>query len=323
MKKQPLYIYCKNFLALCLCIIGISSSAQTEGHLSKYMFSGIILNPAQAGSHSAFNALLFTRLQWTNFEGAPNTYTFAVDGLLPNDRMGLGLHGSYERIGLQDAVSLHASYSYQLTLNDLDDRLNFGVSAGFSQYSFQTVDMHVRDINGNLIYDPTDNIILSNKPLWIPDFGLGVYYDKENFAGGLSMVNMGGFFSDSKVPTAQLFATGYIPTSRLITLKPALLLKKTTDMMPLISDFHVAAIFLDRFSFGISYRMGIPFAKSLIVQHAMSFVAQVYVFEKLRIGYAFDLLLGRTALYRNGSHEVSIGYTLNRTVRRKLSPRIF
>ncbi len=300
-----------------------SAYSQVESQLSKYMFSGIILNPAQAGYQSAINANVFARFQWMNFEGAPNTYTFAVDGLLPNEKMGIGLHGNYEQIGLQNSFSLHASYAYQLILNELDDRLNFGISAGITQLSSKSINMQLTDINGNLIYDPTDDVILSNQPAWVPDFGVGLYYDKENFAGGLSVINMGGFFSDYKTPTGQLFLSGYIPINSISTLKPALLVKKTFDKLPVISDLHLSALFFDRFSIGMSYRFGIPIEKGLKSQHGLAFMAQVYVIEKLRIGYAYDFIMGRTALVRNGSHEVSIGYTFNRFLKRQRSPRLF
>ena len=47
--------------------------AQQEVMTSQYMFNGLFLNPAYAGSHPYTSASLLHRDQWTGMAGAPTT----------------------------------------------------------------------------------------------------------------------------------------------------------------------------------------------------------------------------------------------------------
>ena len=58
----------------------LSGSAQQDPMVSQYMFNGLYLNPAYAGSHDYWSSTLSYRNQWVGFEGAPETEIAAVDG---------------------------------------------------------------------------------------------------------------------------------------------------------------------------------------------------------------------------------------------------
>ncbi|MDP4954140.1 MAG: PorP/SprF family type IX secretion system membrane protein, partial [Flavobacteriales bacterium] len=78
------------FLFVMMCLSGITF-AQQELQVSQYMFNGMLLNPAYAGTHDYFGATLLHRSQWVNLDGAPTTQVFAIDGPIANKRMGVGL----------------------------------------------------------------------------------------------------------------------------------------------------------------------------------------------------------------------------------------
>ena len=65
--------------------------AQQELMVSQYMFNGLLLNPAYAGTHSYFQTSLLHRSQWVNFDEAPVTQVFAIDGPIANEKLGVGL----------------------------------------------------------------------------------------------------------------------------------------------------------------------------------------------------------------------------------------
>ena len=54
--------------------------AQQEVMTSQYMFNGLFLNPAYAGTHSYFSTSLLHRAQWLNVEGRRCMSMFAIDG---------------------------------------------------------------------------------------------------------------------------------------------------------------------------------------------------------------------------------------------------
>ncbi|MBK9286452.1 MAG: type IX secretion system membrane protein PorP/SprF [Flavobacteriales bacterium] len=77
-------------LALLCTLCGSSAFAQQEVMVSQYMFNGLFLNPAYAGSHHYTSASLLHRDQWVNMEGAPRTSMLGIDGPVMGDRMALG-----------------------------------------------------------------------------------------------------------------------------------------------------------------------------------------------------------------------------------------
>ena len=60
------------WIGLCLGI-SYSGVAQQRPVYSQYMFNGLALNPAYAGSQKQFNAMAVLRTQWVNLEGSPRT----------------------------------------------------------------------------------------------------------------------------------------------------------------------------------------------------------------------------------------------------------
>ena len=72
----------KNLLIICvmnLLHIGYTN-AQQDAMLTQYMFNGLYLNPAYAGSHEYWTSTFTYRSQWTGaqFEGAPQTAVAAM-----------------------------------------------------------------------------------------------------------------------------------------------------------------------------------------------------------------------------------------------------
>ena len=63
-------------LMLLLLTFTLKVRAQHNIVYSQYIFNGLLLNPAYAGSHVQLSATLSYRNQWINFEGAPKTAAF-------------------------------------------------------------------------------------------------------------------------------------------------------------------------------------------------------------------------------------------------------
>ena len=61
-------------LLLLLLLVIESSRAQYQQFYSQYIYSGLLINPAYAGSQDALNITAAYRNQWTGFEGAPKCF---------------------------------------------------------------------------------------------------------------------------------------------------------------------------------------------------------------------------------------------------------
>ena len=96
---------------LLLLLAGAPLRAQQEVMVSQYMFNGLFLNPAYAGSHPYVSGSLLHREQWTNMPGAPRTSMAAVDGPLWNNRMGLGLSVVHDQIGISRDLDISGHYA--------------------------------------------------------------------------------------------------------------------------------------------------------------------------------------------------------------------
>ena len=64
--------------------------AQHSPLTSQYLFNGLLINPAYAGSRDALAANLTHRQQWVGFEGAPVTQILSVHAPVNRRKGGLG-----------------------------------------------------------------------------------------------------------------------------------------------------------------------------------------------------------------------------------------
>ena len=77
------------FSAIIMVCLGLQ--AQQRPVTSTYMYNGLTLNPAYAGSSGGLCGSLLYRNQWTGFEGAPKTGLLSVDVAVNPLHGGLGL----------------------------------------------------------------------------------------------------------------------------------------------------------------------------------------------------------------------------------------
>ena len=153
--------------------------AQQNVMVSQYMFNGLLLNPAYAGSHDYFSSTLMYRNQWVRVDGAPITSVLAVDGPLKNRNVGLGLIVMNDKIGATDQTDIYGNYSYGIKIKE--GKLALGIKAGVSRYVYNT---------DKLVYwDATDNVYAAGnkQSSWLPKFGVGMYYNTKKWYAGLSI----------------------------------------------------------------------------------------------------------------------------------------
>lgn len=312
--------------------------AQQEVQLSQYMFNGLTLNPALAGSYETFNAQLLYRLQWQGFEGAPQSQVGSVDGLINrSNSMGWGLSVVGEQLGLMKTWGAYASYAYRVRLNDLDDRLSLGLSVGAIQENFGGITAGVIGSNGQPVYDDGDDVLAAESRIR-PDFKVGAYYSYGKIAyAGLSASNLGSFLNlgaDSlHLYNPHLYLMGgmhyYLNDEWRIS--PSLLASYALRERPII-DANVAVTYNDRVWVGAGARIVLPINQpkepmytGLRMTNAIALMAEVWVTQSFRIGYCYDFSLSRLKVgtVQNGSHEVSIGFTLLRQQHVVRNPKNF
>lgn len=306
--KKSIVIF---FAVLC----SFTAKAQQDPMISQYMFNGLFLNPAYSGSHKYFTSSLLHRTQWVNFPGAPKTYLFAIDGLIPSksENMGVGLIVAHDQIGATEQTDFYANYAYQLKFKK--GKLAFGLKAGVSNYVFKAGEA--------LVWDAGDQVFSGTKNAWLPKFGFGAYYFADNWYAGFSIptllaydarhdfsfdVNKGDFLHRHYY----LYGGYVFKLNEQFKLKPSTLIKYL-PAAPVEADINLNLLYKDMLWFGISYR----------TLDAVVFMVEYQTNTRFRVGYAFDLTTSKIRNYSTGTHEIMIGYDFGKNLIKEKTPRFF
>jgi len=223
----------KVFLFLILVSISVKVSAQQVATYAQYMFNGLAINPAYAGSQDALSVSFLERFQNIGLKGAPQTETFSAHSPLVNKRVGLGFLLVHDKVGVIDQTGVNFIYAYRLPMNNRSI-LSFGMQGGATWYVADYTQL-------SLVQNP-DPVFNQNVRQVKPNFGAGIYYYNKLGYLGLSMPSMlsnvfntGGTTVYQDIPV--IFNGGYVFTlNRMLKLKPNFLLKIVDSIlrMPLV-----------------------------------------------------------------------------------------
>lgn len=331
----------KMSMLLFLSCMGMVAKGQQNIQFTQYIFNSMSVNPAYTGYKEEWFGQLGLRSQWVGLEGAPETGTISIDGVVDpyQKRHGIGLQASADRLGPQSATSMYANYAFRLRLNDEDtQRLSFGVGAGVTQYSLDGTKLRPNDQIDGVV--PPGRI--SN---FIPDVRFGVYYYNQSWYAGISVLDLLSGDQSNNIFRWDNTTTDNIRRRRHmyfiggalvnfdsgLKLRPSVLVKEDFKG-PTSVDVNAMFIFDNRFWIGAGWRTGVTVFKRdyarftgdrLGKQNAVSALAQLYVTPLLRIGYSYDYILSQLSSVQNGSHEVTLGITFGRQSNRLVSPRFF
>ena len=305
----------KKIAAIIAFLSGIlNAGAQQDVMMSQYMFNGLFLNPAYAGSHKYFSSSLLQRTQWVGLAGAPTTLLVAVDGPLSDQKMGVGLIIAQDKIGVTTQTDVYANYSYFLKLGE--GKLGFGIKAGASQYTAKVSDLTVWDIG-----DETFSGI--NRTSLLPKFGFGTYYYAQRWYAGFSIPELIAYDpnhnfnlsmeSSSSIRKHYYLTTGYVfDANEKLKIKPSFLIKYQ-NRAPMQIDINLTAMYINTIALGFSYRSN----------DAVTVMFEYQANERFRVGYAYDVTTSEIRKYSSGTHEIMLGFDFGKDIIKIKTPRFF
>lgn len=290
------------------------ATAQQDPMVSQYMFNGLYLNPAYAGSHDYWSSTLSFRTQWVGFDGAPMTTIAAVDGPIRSKNMGLGMILMNDQIGVTRQNAAVFNYAYQLKTGE-DSKLAMGVNAGISQFSAKLTDLTVWDQDQVFQNDLRSKIL--------PRFGVGLYHFSKKHYVGFSIPTLLAYqkgidfnFDISRASFLRrhyLLTAGYVfNTSEDIKLRPSVLFKYLPNA-PLQMDLNLSTVYKDMFWVGLSWRSG----------DALIALVEYQANKRFRVGYAYDITYSKLRNHSSGSHEIMIGIDFGKELVKVKTPRYF
>jgi type IX secretion system PorP/SprF family membrane protein len=293
--------------------------SQQDAQYTQYMYNMSVINPAYTTDNLGIvNLGALHRTQWVGVDGAPKSSNLFVHTPL-NNNVEVGFSMINDNIG--DVVkenNLYADIAYKLNLEE-NGNLSFGIKTGVTFFDVNFNDFVLE--SGDVFTDPdfAENI---NKSYF--NFGVGAYYNKDNYYVGLSVPNLlnakhldrdNGKYQGSE--QMHVFLTGgYVfEISELVKFKPAFM-SKIVKGSPISFDITANVLYNNLFEFGLGYR----------VEDAFSAMFNVKATPELRIGYAYDHTVSNLGPFSSGSHEIFILYDLdlfNNNTGYNKSPRFF
>ncbi len=283
---------------------------QQQATFSQYMFNGLAINPAYAGSHDALSVNLLTRFQNVGLPGAPNTQTLAIHTPLVNERIAVGLLIVHDNIAVINQTGVNGIYAYRLPMGK-GRQLSMGVQAGFSSYQAAYSKLE--------IYQP-DLAFSQDVRQTRPNFGAGLYYSSDLWYAGISMPHLmsnifqrGANFETIHQSVPLILTGGYVFTlNRLMKIKPNFLLK-TVDQRIVEFDMNANLLFDEVLWVGLSYNFS----------HALSMLIEMQVTDQFRFGYSFTASMGPIRTAEVGSHEILLNYRFKKFSKGIVTPRYF
>ena len=283
--------------------------AQQEQQYTQFMYNKLGLNPGYAGSRDATCLTGIYRTQWIGLEGAPKTQLVSLNMPLLNRRIGIGLNIARNTIGISERWTIDGIYAYRLRLG----RGTLGIGV---QGSIRYIGMDYTDnrLVGSQPINTDGSIPVGIKSKYVPNFGAGLYYNTERFYIGLSaprfLKNSIDFSEVSNVESKEVdhifvMAGVLFSLSENIALQPQVLLKYA-DNSPFDVDVNASLIFMEKYTVGLTYRLGGSSATG--GGESIDLLVGAQFTDHLLFGLSYDLTLSEIKEYSSGSVEAVVRY---------------
>lgn len=305
----------KKLLTVLLILTAGMLYAQQDPLFSQYMFNKLAVNPGYAGSRESLSGVILNRWQWVGIDGAPNTLSASIHSPLKNPHLGVGLTYYRDHLGPTIYQGALASFAYRILFPK--GKLSFGLQAGVKH---SDIDWNDPDLDAYNIGDPL--LAGQTKNNAVPDANFGIYYYTDNFYLGVSskgllqnqtaVVEVNGKSEFTKLMRHFYGMTGVaFPLSEDVVFRPSILVKYVQHAPPQL-DLNLSFLLGSSFWIGASYR----------TEKAVSLLTEIRITPSVTLGYSYDIWLNELRAYNKGSHELRIGFDLDRK-NRMLTPRYF
>lgn len=296
--------------ATCLSLASVAGYGQQQAMYTQYMFNGLAINPAYAGSQGSLTMTALAREQWLGMDGAPSSQTFSMHAPLKGRKIALGLLLTHDEIGVTNQYGAYAVYAYRIKFRK--GTLSAGLQAGFNSY---------RAGFSNVVVPQGDDASFSSDDLrsFLPNIGAGTYYSTDRFYVGFSLPHLlANPYPGEEGSMAQQYRHWFLSSGYVFDLSPDLKLKpnilvKAVEGAPLEVDINANFLIKEILWLGASYRSF----------DAISFLIEFQITPQFRFGYAYDYTLTDLRAFHSGSHELMLSYRFLRKDKKMLTPRYF
>ncbi|MFZ1678300.1 MAG: PorP/SprF family type IX secretion system membrane protein [Saprospiraceae bacterium] len=278
--------------------------AQEAGYFDHHYLQPVLINPGATGFNGDHEFLAAYKLNYTDFPGAPRTFTALYNGSFA-DKVGLGFQILSDHVGVTQLLHAQLNYSYRFIFNNAV--VGVGLSTGIQNFK-------VTDIQNDPLIDPTD--VLLNEGIdgyLLFDGSAGVYAEVDKkFIFGISFPNVvkqriaeiaGDVHIDDlkSFPYAVHFGYRHEVKNYNFEIEPSITIKDLR-YSPFLIDLNLKFSFLDeQLIGGLGYTLGEDNRAALLLGTRL---------DNLKFYYSYDVSIGDFQQFNNGSHEFTLVYQL-------------
>ncbi len=299
-------------ILLSILLIAVFSvvKAQQEPQFTQFMAFKLGYNPAYAGLDQVPTFSALVRSQWLGFEGAPQNQILTFNTPFgASQNAGAGVTVRRFTIGPTEEYTSEFSYAYHVDF--ARGRLGMGLMGT----------IRLMRINFNKL-QPIQSAAMDGalpggiQSKYLPNFGVGFYYDSDNVYVGLSaprlLQNSFDFSEEISIVSKEITHIYIMGGAKFgepenIQWFPQVLIKQVAGA-PFDADVSLTAIFKDKFSAGLSYRLG-GSKESSIGESVALFLSMDFT-EKMSFGIGYDFTLSDLRRYNSGTLEGVFTYRL-------------
>ena len=318
-RKSNLVIFFRAVGFFLLSLVSGQAFAQQDPQFTQYLYAGNFFNPAFAGKEGGYHFSAFHRSQWQGYtpttgSGAPpTTQLITVQGRLKAKNFGYGITVVNDQLGATSNLEVNLQGSYHKKIQRT--QLSFGGYVGVSNSSLDFEELQFVNPEPSLPQSGTETQLAM-------DMGAGVLVDGGKFYVGLSgrhlnqaSFDFGGGSYANRLQLHNYLLMGYRmrPMGQL-RIEPSILLK-SLGTHTLSYEVSVIATLQNKVNGGLAYRG--EESVSLILGYSL------LKDNSLKLGYAFDLVIGGQDAKAPTSHELMLRYawsdvskTVNRVIQR-------
>jgi type IX secretion system PorP/SprF family membrane protein len=283
------------YILLC-CFIFQSVSAQNDALLTQQWLSRINMNPAATGNSNNIDIFVLMRRQWQGFDNAPETQVLNIHNYFDRIRSGIGLTATHDKTGIgNESINAKIAYAFHVNLS-ADWLLSLGLSGGILQKSFNP--------GSHYFEDATDPEIPHEKKSQLdPDVDFGLEISSQRFTIGASVTHIARLPDKETTLQAGQQYHAYLSYRQPIGESFDLIggVRGSNFDQKYFIDASLTALLFKKFWIGGAFRP----------DNAAAGIAGFQV-GFIRLGYAYDYSIGKTASLAKNSHEIMVSFKIGK-----------
>ncbi len=275
-----------------ILIFAITSNviwAQHSTLTSNYLFNLFDVNPAYAGQKKALDVTCFYRKQWAGITGAPQTVCILSSLEIKPKNLSLGVQYYNDKIGLTSITNVKLAFAYRIKI-DRKKTISFGVQPAYKRIFY--------DYSKLRTTTQGDETFNTNSPV-VNKFNTsaGIFYYTKKMYVGLSSPELFNISGGSWYAEFNLVGGYVYKINDDVTIKPSFLVRGVKNS-PVQFDVNFTTYFKEILGVGVAYRN-----KDAIVAYF-----DCLLDRRIKVGYAYDLSIGKLRKYNSGTHEIMLNY---------------